>query len=266
MGELQTNFGRHEEALEDLEALLRGCELPQHNALVVGAGLDNLPVFKWLPDSIKAEQPLWLQKQYSWEYLEVAAVLERLGKPWTITVVDSSAEVCEALKRQENAVIDDPYGQNEYAKRFLAAFGVKSYDEEDVKLINAALKKGNISNRVTIVKRLYISSVIRERIAIVNGSVQELGGLALPYESYDVITCFNVYQHIKYSDETCAMSALSRRLAKDGVIATDFNIHGLVEKKPHRLYELEEYGEMNRYVVYFLGKPQAAAARIPLGV
>lgn len=266
MGKLETSFGRNEKELGDLEELLRESSHPKINALVVGAGLDNLPVFGLMPDHVKAEQPLWLQKQYGWEYLEVAAVLERLGKPWTLIVVDSSLEVCEALKRQEDLVIDNIYGQKKerYTRRFLATFGVNSYDNEELRRINAILEPTIVSNRVTILKRLYIPSAIRERIAILHGDVRSLDDLELPHGGYDIITMFNVAEHLSHDGREKAGRALGNRLAKGGIIVTDFEVYGLQGIKPPKIFEWDNYGEWRRYTIYFLGKPQAATARIPL--
>mgnify|MGYP001571496996 CR=1 FL=1 len=270
--ELQTHFGRHEETLGDLETLLLGYELPQHSALVVGVGLDQLPVFEWLQNDVKAKQPFWLQQKYSWEYLEVAAVLERLGKPWTLTVVDSSPEVCEAVQRQEVIVIDDAYGKSGYAKRFLETLGVGGYDDKMLRTVSTALESSKILNRVEVCNEVNIPSAIREKITVICGGIQNLGELALLHDIYDVITVFNVFQHIPdFNDKTKAGHALGRRVSEKGIIVADLKFYGFPQIRTPRVNEYKDYGPESElithtYITYFMGKPKALSAEAPLRV
>ena len=272
MGELQTGFGRHYEALEDLAALLQESKLPQHNALVVGAGLDQLNVFRLLSDNIKAKQPLWLQKKYSWEYLEVAAVLERLGKPWTLTVVDASPEVCEAVQRQEEVVIESGYDGLQYAKMFLAALGTNACVKEELRVANSALESSRILYSLAVCSNIYIPSAIRERIEIINGSAQNLDDLALPHERYDAIIALNVFLHIHDpAGRIRAEDALSRRIEERGIIVTDVEFCRLPQIRAPIVREYPDYGlegelAICRYVTYFMGKPQPLSLQVPLRV
>lgn len=156
--------------------------MPQHNALVVGAGLSQGPYNYGLPCD-------WSQKEYSWEYLEVAAVLMRLGKPWKLTVVDKSPEVCEAVRKQERVPVDDFYAPTGYARRFLSTLGVYDNDEEKVKEVKRAIiteaeeKFGKWAadpdmvvdaRKLSLLKVADIPMEVRDRVTVANTNVGTL--------------------------------------------------------------------------------------------
>ena len=246
-----------------MESLLRTSGLQQHNALVIGAGLASHPMFYWL--ELSPEHQLF-QGQYSFEYLEIAALLTRLGKPWRLTVVDSSSEVCDAVTNQESVVINNLYDQTGYARMFLSTFGAEN-DKEGMSAINSALESVRTTNRPTLFKRLEIPRMVRERIKVVNGTAGNLDTL-LGNEQYDVVTCFYVARYMEIAELSEMRTALHAIVKQGGVVASDFSVRGFVEARPPQKQEYEEEDtEGNKFLAthttFLLKKPPALESLKP---
>lgn len=232
-GLTQTHFGRHYRKLNCLEEALKEASFHQHSALVIGAGL-HTPLFLLNLEDTPLENDPNLQKPYSWEPVELAAVLERLGKPYNITVVDSSQEVCEALAQQQSIVIDDCSAPNDagfadYAMRFLATFGIMSADKEKMEAINNAIPIRHVADRLKIFKKVEIPQQFRDRIEVVAGSVANLARIKL--QQYNVITCFNVMMYVPGGFEPLALESIASVASDRCVAAADFRLPGFKDIK-----------------------------------
>lgn len=272
-GRTETYFGRHHEELGCLEEAIAHAGFDEHHALIIGAGLDFLPYAgKWM-EGTPLQNNRGLRRAYSWETLEVAAILERRGKPWDITVVDNSADVCAALRQQNELIADSFYTLKEpentdYVKRFLAAFGISANDDAEMKAINKALKSESVGNRLSVFKKVEIPQHIKDRIQIVHGSIINIGA-KLP-KSYNLGVCFNVMMYVPSGFEPLASESVRQAVTEGGIVAIDSALPGF---RPLRTfiseYEIQGYcGETDtvrheRYIltkepVLKLAKPEKA--------
>lgn len=234
-GKTYTDFGRHHQKLRCLEEAVAQAAFDGHNALIVGAGLYSLTFSSWLKGTSLENNP-GLQRPYSWEVMEVAAILERQGKPWTITVVDDSAKVCAALAQQESVIIHDFYSlmdssTTDYARSFLAAIGVSGNDDTVMEAINKAFQSQNVGNRLSVFKKVVIPPQIKDRIKVVHGSITDLSsGLS---GVHNVATCFNVMMYVPAGFRDSAAQSLNHAIAEGGIVASDTAITGF---KPIRTF------------------------------
>lgn len=228
-----TYFGRNSTELDDLEQLLKEAELPKHDALVIGAGL--YPLFCNYGVKPGSE---WWQRRYSWEYLEVAAILMRLEKPWTVTVIDASRKVHEAVQRQKTVVIDDFKVKTEYAKKFLSTFGVNGNDEIKMEAVNNGLQAKNVKNRLTVFKVLDIPESVRKHITVVHGNVENSPEI-IRNRRFGIVTMFNTSRYV--TDNSSMAYTLDEVVAEGGILAADFKIEGWnVERRFGK--EIQNYG------------------------
>ena len=235
-GRTQTNFGRNKEKLSCLEEAITGAGFDEHRALIIGAGLNVLPYTRWLESAILKNNPE-LQRPYSWEMIELAAILEKQAKPWTITVVDNSSEVCTAVNQQAIVLVDDFYSLNDpamtdYARKFLASVGIRGNDDTKMEAINKALESRKVVNRLSIFKRVEIPSHVRDRIQVIQGSMVNLSK-SLP-TAYNVAICLNVMMHIPSGFGHVAAQSVCEVVAERGLALSDFELPGFRQIKVFR--------------------------------
>lgn len=137
--ETMTHFGRHMEIFTELQKRIQKKETPLEG-LVIGAGLSSDALFS-LTCAVGGE------RAYSWEPLELLAVLRRAQEDSSIDVMDISQEVCHAVADQKVVPVHDFWGtRNEYIQNILSQFSYEGMDPEE---INQALGKASVCNRVT---------------------------------------------------------------------------------------------------------------------
>jgi hypothetical protein len=228
-----TEFGRNHQEIEGMRTHLRRAEFPEHNALIVGAGLEMQGLFL---DMARARSNInWINTKYSWEYLEIASFLMWLGKPWTLTVVDSSHEVVEAIKMQRRVAIAG-YGPSiDPARTFLYSFGIKDSDEEtlgELNSVNSRLVNFEVFNW------LDVPDSIVNRINVIEGRVEDID-ITVPQGHYQVVSMFNTSIYVGESDQDGLTEKLLRVTAEDGVIITDHNMKGV---RPEKKFSINDSG------------------------
>ncbi len=235
--------------------------MPQHNALIIGAGLYPLPLVCNLDDA--SHKYPWILEEYSWEYLEVAAMLIRLGKQWTMTVLDRSPEVCSSIKRQRRLAIANCYAEisDEYLNQFLATFGITKSDEAAMRAVNAELESKGIANRFTLIATMDIPDEVLKRTTVINGRAERLNELRLPHRQYDVITMLNTFRHLTLQGKWNAEEALKARCGNAGIILTDHEIGSMDELIPCVTIRSGHHDD-DPYTAYFFGQANRALTTV----
>lgn len=214
-----TSFARYAEELSHLERVLNEADLPRHDALIVGAGLVKLRPESYELQAAELQletklNELQLSREYSYEYLEIAAILARQRKPWSITVVDKSPDVCESVKAQEEVIIRLP--------RFIASGSFFNYVEKFLSTMGGSIAP--ISELSDPADNFYAAKVpqsVRQAITVVCGQAKEMEALLPPGKTYDVITFLNVHIHMSFEDGRAALAGMGRLLSKEGIMISN---------------------------------------------
>ncbi len=225
-GRTQTSFGRNHEKLEFLEYAIASSNFDEHHALVIGAGLSRLPFYNKLKGTPLEDDPD-MRKPYSWEVVEVAAILERQRKPYTVTVLDNSPEVREALMWQDSVAVHGYSGKKAateaYARKFLATLDASDNDDAMMEAINSALHPNNNGeNELSFFRKAAIPQRMKERIKAIAGSVVSPEG-KLP-RTCNIATCMNIMLYVPSGYESVTADAISHAIEDGGLAVTDFKM------------------------------------------
>jgi len=211
-----THFARRTNAFLRLEEILSGGNYERINALLIGAGWDY------------AIRDRDLFGRFSWEPIEVALLLDRIGKPSALIVADKSEEVCEALRRQDELVLVDnislvPEGR-QYLDKVLQ--GLENVSEIDLK--QYAEETGDRyllhpSYGIRGIYRARIPEKIKQNMNIVQKSLSDQEQWESDYGKFNFVLCHQVIlpSTLKMSSEEkkVAVRVLERFVASGGILS-----------------------------------------------
>ena len=161
-----TYFGRHDRAFNMLEPILMQRNSSKVNAAIIGAGFAIPRPYKRL-----GLEP----KQQSWEYVELATLLNRLGIDWELTIIEENEEVCAEIQEQREVLIDDmtdTVNNSQYSQKVLAGLGEQTMlnNDEFQKLLGG----GTPPYPFTQIQTAEIPNSIRDRITVVQGDLTKV--------------------------------------------------------------------------------------------
>lgn len=196
-----TWFCRYAEAFVKLEEILKKENFTEINAMLVGPGLYGL---------MHLSKPN--NKKYSWEHVELAAVLERTAKQWNIVVADKSEKVCEAVKQQA----EFPVHKNHLESRLQ-----KQYFESITETLGIT---GN-SRAAALLEEPYLAKLpehMRDRISVAQGDITKPEKFKDSYRKFNLVICHNVIPHIysrSVEEGKAAKETLAGLLVPGGILS-----------------------------------------------
>ena len=236
-----THFGRHSETYMKLEEILRKEEQGKINAMLIGAGWAKpSPIREW-------NRP---PPHYSWEYVELAIILDNIRKPWHfirkpwhLTVADYSAEICEEADAQRELIIDNHHLINEEEHKDFKKTLKRLEDVTRISGNHPVLSGMRISSWDSIYLARIPENLIRN-ISVMQADLtnaEEFQG-----GTYDLVTCHYVMGFVSREKHEDTKRTLSQLLAPRGILSIGFSI-----KQLNYYPELGEFPDLHKIDTIF---------------